>query len=270
MMDINIRSVPSPNRNIGRQGWTPDYIVCHITESSSLEGCLSWLLNPNAQASYHFVVARTGEIIQLVNIGNTAWGNGTTNDGSHRDNSTSLIADVRDRRVNSNLYTVSIGFESHTTINNATFTDEQVSSGIKLIKYIRKEVKQLYGFDIPAARSNIIAHRDIVPKWKPICPGVKFPFNEIIEGVNKMPDPDTVIDDNALIWKNIIVAFGNYKIIIDGEEFTAKNDDGDIIDVMNKDGWLYVPVEKVAVHLGKTAEWDEDARTLHLRDNVNK
>ena len=57
----------SPNRNLGRQGWQPDMIVCHITEGA-FDGTVSWITNPTSQVSYHFVVARDGRIVQAVSI----------------------------------------------------------------------------------------------------------------------------------------------------------------------------------------------------------
>lgn len=100
----------SPNRNIGRQGWRPDMVVCHITEGA-FNGTVSWITNPASQVSYHFVVARDGRIVQSVDICNTAWANGTTRNGDNRDARHSPLHTVRDRGVNANLYTVSIGFE---------------------------------------------------------------------------------------------------------------------------------------------------------------
>jgi hypothetical protein len=47
-------------------------IVVHVTEGS-FWGSVSWLKNPRAHASSHFVVARSGRIIQLVHLSDVAW-----------------------------------------------------------------------------------------------------------------------------------------------------------------------------------------------------
>jgi hypothetical protein len=47
-------------------------IVVHVTEGS-FWGSVSWLKNPRAHASSHFVVARNGRIIQLVHLSDIAW-----------------------------------------------------------------------------------------------------------------------------------------------------------------------------------------------------
>lgn len=186
---MQITQMPSPNRNIGRQGWTPDFIVCHITESSSLSGAVSWLMNGAAQASYHFIVSRGGEIIQFVDIQNTAWANGTTNGGDGRDNKYSLLQKVRDRRVNANLYSVSIGFEGRLSEKQGGLTDEQLQAGVWLINHIVSEVKRIYGAEIPVSREGIIGHNEITPRTKPNCPGAMFPYDGIIARLTDKPKP---------------------------------------------------------------------------------
>jgi len=181
---MNIRQQPSPNRNIGRSGWTPDFIVCHITEGS-FDGAVSWIVNPASQVSYHFVVARDGRITQAVDIANTAWANGTTNSGDSRDNRHSRLDAVRSRRVNANLYTISIGFEGRSTETAGALADAQLDAAIWLIGHIRKEAIRLFGKVIPV--ENIVGHADITPRWKPNCPGANFPFKEIQNRVETPP-----------------------------------------------------------------------------------
>jgi N-acetyl-anhydromuramyl-L-alanine amidase AmpD len=49
-----------------------DRIVVHVTEGS-FWGSVSWLRNPRAHASSHFVVSQGGKIVQLVNLADIAW-----------------------------------------------------------------------------------------------------------------------------------------------------------------------------------------------------
>lgn len=64
---------PSPNYTSGRSGTTIDSIVIHTTEGS-YAGAVSWLKNPSAGASAHYVIKEDGsEIKQLVANSNQAW-----------------------------------------------------------------------------------------------------------------------------------------------------------------------------------------------------
>ena len=188
---MNITKLTSPNRNTGRQGNTPDFIVCHITDGA-FDGAVSWAMNAEAQVSYHFLVARDGRVTQVVDIADTAWGNGTTNSGDNRDNRNSKIAAVRERRLNANLYTVSIGFEGRWNETRGELTAVQLSTGVELIKHIRSEVKRIYGFEIPMKRTNIIGHFEVTPITKPNCPGERFPWDELIRLLNPVVVPPPV------------------------------------------------------------------------------
>jgi len=174
---------PSPNISVGRHGWTPDLIVCHITEGG-FDGTVSWITNRASQVSYHFVVARDGRIVQAVDIENTAWANGTTNNGDNRDNRHSTIDIVRERRVNANLYSISIGFEGRFTEKQGDLTSLQMNAAVGLIKDIQNEIKRIYNFDMFVTRSNLVGHSEITPRTRPNCPGRAFPFDIILRQLN--------------------------------------------------------------------------------------
>lgn len=55
-------------------------IVVHVTEGA-FWGSVTWLKNPRAHASSHFIVSRGGKIVQLVHVSDIAWhaGNWQTN-----------------------------------------------------------------------------------------------------------------------------------------------------------------------------------------------
>ena len=55
-----------------RQIQSVDRIVVHVTEGS-FWGSVRWLRSPRAHASSHFVVSRSGKIIQLVHLSDIAW-----------------------------------------------------------------------------------------------------------------------------------------------------------------------------------------------------
>jgi len=178
---MNITTKISPNHNIGRQGHTPDFIVLHTT-GAGFTSAINTIMNPANQVSYHYVISPTGEIVQAVDITNTAWHSGTRNDGSSMCNSHSNIAIVRQRRINANLYTIGIGFGDMPSGNPSP---QQLTAAAALIRHIRTEVQRVYRFDIPLA--NIIGHVDITPRHRPDCPGVKFPYTELRQLITPAP-----------------------------------------------------------------------------------
>jgi len=180
---MNITKKISPNKNIGRGGTIPDIIVDHITEGT-YASAVDWLCNPAAEASANFVVARDGRITQLVEISDTAWGNGTSVDpksGVYYLNSKSAL--VRQRATNANKYTVSIEHEGIYAQTHGALTDAQLAATIELHKFIRSEIKRIYGADMPVNTDHIIGHCIVAPVTKPNCPGELYPFNKVIAGM---------------------------------------------------------------------------------------
>jgi N-acetyl-anhydromuramyl-L-alanine amidase AmpD len=177
---MNITKKNSPNKYDGRKGWKPDMIVCHITEGA-YAGAVSWLCNPDAQASAHFVVAQDGRVSQLVELTDGSWCNGTSTDAASKVfYGKSSLAAVRERKTNANYYTVSIEHEGVWANAHGKLPDAQLAATIELIKHIRSEVKRIYGVDIPLDREHIVGHYQVDPITKPNCPGANFQFDEII------------------------------------------------------------------------------------------
>ncbi len=189
---MNIIQRPSKNFN-GRGAWAPNMIVNHITAGSKVSSALNEF-TVNTRASSHFVVDTDGTVYQCVPINKAAWGNGTSdteyytaiqNGKSVRLQSKvwsqySKLSIVRNRKVNANLYTVSI---EHVNTGGGILTPEQLAASIELHKYIIAEVKRLYGVDIPIDRDHITGHCFIAPKTKPCCPGAQFPYDSILAGI---------------------------------------------------------------------------------------
>lgn len=67
-----MKYVQSPNYS-SRNGVPIGMIVCHYTTSNNADGVISWLTNPNAQVSAHYVIDREGNITQLVKEDYRAW-----------------------------------------------------------------------------------------------------------------------------------------------------------------------------------------------------
>ncbi|SHI63510.1 N-acetylmuramoyl-L-alanine amidase [Lutispora thermophila] len=183
--EFKIEKKLSPNKYNGRNGWKPDMIVNHITEGS-FEGSVSWLCNPKSQASAHFVVAKDGRIVQLVELKDSAWANGTSTDISKNNHcSKSTLEKVRFRKTNANYYTISIEHEGFSGQGQGRLTDIQLEATIWLHRYIINEVKRIYGIEIPLDRDHIVGHYQIDPIRKPNCPGQNFQFQEIIKALRE-------------------------------------------------------------------------------------
>ena len=185
------KTLNSPNHNLGRQNNTVDFIILH-TSGSSAESGINTVLNTTSQVSYHFIICghdqlvrtqnlqlKNGDIIQLVNINNTAWHAGTNNKGGSQDNSTSRIPLIRERRYNVNLYSIGIAFGDMPNADGvASPTQKQLESCVWLINHINNKLPAPIPFE------NIIGHVDVVPRHRPSCPGVRFPWDRLREMLN--------------------------------------------------------------------------------------
>ena len=98
----------------------------------------------------------------------------------NRDGKHSPLSMVRERRVNANLYTVSIGFEGVHRETNGRLAPAQLEAGVRVIRHIISEVRRRFGVEIPVARTHIVGHFEVTPITRPNCPGAEFPFDEII------------------------------------------------------------------------------------------
>lgn len=202
---MNIVKRSSPNK-MGRKGWKPDMIVSHITEGS-YAGAVSWLSNPQSQASSHFVVSKKGEITQLVDLKEAAWINGTAiSPSSNNFYGKSLLKLVRDRKTNANYYTIGIEHEGFSKDGQGKLTDAQFKATVWLHKHIIAEVKKIYGVSIPIDRQHVVGHYQIDPIRKPNCPGKNFQWELLLKelkGVEVMGRVFKDVDDNRWSAKSI-------------------------------------------------------------------
>ncbi len=60
----------------------PIFLVKHYTAGTTLDGAVSWFKKPEAKASAHFVIDRSGRVVQMVELnkcewhaGQSTWGN---------------------------------------------------------------------------------------------------------------------------------------------------------------------------------------------------
>ena len=69
-----------------------------------------------------------------------------------------------------------------------------------------------------------------------------------------------------ITWKKIDVAYGGYKVYVDGVLFEARGTKGEILEPFNFDGWIYAPFEHIAKALGKSVRWDGDTHSLYINN----
>ena len=206
-MQIEIQN--SPNQG-SRNGNIPDIIVCHITEGN-FDGAVATLKDIVRKVSANFIVSRTGRVVQLVPIDKEAYCNGTQCENSHGANyngrATSKL--VLSRHTNANYYTISIEHEGFSK-DGGTLTEVQLQATVDLMKWIKSEVKRIYNCDIILDREHIIGHYQIDPINKPLCPGLKFPFDEILKRLNPVVAP--VVQTPSIVMMYVIPDKGNWTI----------------------------------------------------------
>ena len=239
---MQITQRPSPNRTAGRQGQTPDFIVLHTTGGTTSSG-INTVTNPSSQVSYHFIIGSGGEITQHVNIEDMAWANGTTNGGDERDNRHSTLAAVRERRINANLYSVSIGFGDMPAGNPSP---QQMDAVVWLINHIRSEVERMFGYSIPMTRDRIIGHNEVTPIRRPGCPGRNFPFDELLVLLNTPISPISLRPAPTYSQEQVVTIDVLGKV----------QDINGYID----DGVTYVQLRGMATAMGYAVSWDEGRR----------
>jgi len=157
---------PSPNFSAGRKGRSIIAIVDHITAGSAA-GAIAWLSNPASQASAHYVVAKSGGIVQLVAEENRAWHAGIVNKPNW------LLYDG----TNPNNYTIGIEHEGY----DGTLTELQYQATL----WLHKQIMARNG--IPLDTSHIIGHYRIDSVNRPNCPGPNFPWQRLFADLSGPP-----------------------------------------------------------------------------------
>lgn len=149
---MNPKRRPSPNCGARRGGAQPDIVVLHYTAMNDAQAALDRLCDPQAEVSAHYLIARDGELFQLVDESMRAWHAGVGAWGT--------VQDVNSR---------SIGIELDNT-GFQPFPDPQMSALQELLWDIRSR------WQIPPER--VIAHSDMAPARKS-DPGARFDWRRL-------------------------------------------------------------------------------------------
>jgi N-acetylmuramoyl-L-alanine amidase len=139
---------PSPNFGPRKA----NYVVLHHTSSDNLQRALATLSTPATEVSSHYLIARDGRVLQLVDENQRAWHAGESYWGGHSD-----------------MNSASIGIE---LVNNGKepFDPPQIKALLALLSDIRTRHK------IP--RANYLGHADIAPGRK-ADPSAFFPWRQL-------------------------------------------------------------------------------------------
>jgi N-acetylmuramoyl-L-alanine amidase len=144
-------------------GRRPNYVVIHHTSDSRVEDALRTLTDPARQVSSHYLIARDGRILQLVDDRQRAWHAGESYWGGLQD-----------------LNSASIGIELDND-GREPFAAPMIDALLALLRDIDER------FNIPAA--NFIGHGDIAPGRK-VDPSVLFPWRRLAaDGYGLWCDP---------------------------------------------------------------------------------
>jgi len=139
---------PSPNFDQRR----PNYLVLHQTSNDNAAKALATLTDPQRKVSAHYLIARDGAVMQLVDESARAWHAGASRWGGMSD-----------------LNSASIGIELDNS-GEEPFTEAQIEALLRLLAGLRERHR------IPAA--NLLAHGDVAPTRK-VDPSRHFPWQRL-------------------------------------------------------------------------------------------
>lgn len=188
---------PSSNFTPGNKGRKA--ICLHIAQGG-FESSITYMQNNGV--SSHFIVSARGSVAQLVDIADTAYGNGlawcdTPAEAAklnavwqgvgwycpHRHKVTPTWQDITPG-INPNYHTISI---EHEGLSGRTIPRVQLAATIKLLGWLAQQCPGLTPY-IPGR--TLIGHRDIDPTDKAFCPGPAFDFTAIAREANALGAAD--------------------------------------------------------------------------------
>ena len=156
---LPVEQRPSPNFDARR----PHLVIIHHTTNSNVDDALGTLTDPARKVSSHYLIARDGRIMQLVDERDRAWHAGE-----------SYWAGLED--INS----ASIGIELDND-GRELFSATLIASLMRLLGDLKQR------FNIPAG--NFIGHGDIAPGRK-VDPSALFPWRRLAsQGYGLWCDP---------------------------------------------------------------------------------
>ena len=232
----------------------PDTIVIHYTAGSSLSSSLAWLKNPQASASAHLIIGKSGEIVQLVPFNIKAWHAGHSrwknrsglnhySIGIELDNAGMLEKRADGfytnfgKRIDNSQVVLATHKDMHKEHAWEAFTEKQIDAVEKVCLCLMK------AYPI----SEIVGHEDIAPGRK-TDPGPAFPMKsfrqKILHGRND--DNEISIEEKNLSAGIVSADYLNIRIKPDGSSPLASDPlpRGTKLRIIEShNGWLRVKID---------------------------
>ena len=153
---MKIIHLKSPNYISYKKRRNIQSIVIHYTGMRSLQSAVERLISKKYEVSSHYLVSRTGKIMQLVKDNNIAWHAGISNWFNFKN-------------LNKNSIGIELENKGH-QYGYQDFSNKQITELIKILKRLKKKFK--------IQNINITGHSDIAPHRK-TDPGEKFPWKKL-------------------------------------------------------------------------------------------
>lgn len=173
-----ITRLSTPNFDIGRAGY-PVVGLCYHIAAGSRDGTVSWFANPASQVSAHFLICRDGEILQFVDITDTAWTQGTINKPTWP----LLKTYPKPNRV-------LIGIE-HEGNPGDLWTGAMYKADVALTLYLCERL------GIKPERPYLLGHSELDSVDRPNCPGPNFPWPTFLDDLQRAWKGTIAVPDNA-------------------------------------------------------------------------
>ena len=153
---MKIKHLKSPNYIHCNKRRNIHSVIIHYTGMRSLQSAVERLLSKKYEVSSHYLISRTGKIIQLVKDNNIAWHAGISNW-------------FKFKNLNKNSIGIELENKGH-QYGYQAFPNKQIVQLIKILKILKRKFK--------IKNINITGHSDIAPNRK-IDPGEKFPWKKL-------------------------------------------------------------------------------------------
>jgi len=171
--------IPSPH--FGTRGsYRAQWLIVHGTAGgSSAQAIGEWFQNPASQAATHYVIGQDGTVVQCVDEGSAAWGNGRVEAGADPWWSGS--------NPSPNQVTISIEHVKPSTDNSDLITPAQATASFRLIKNI---ISRHPGIRMGWATNTggITGHFSVSPPSRERCPG-PYPWEDLFNDLNGSGQP---------------------------------------------------------------------------------
>jgi len=152
----DVKTVISPNHRQSRRDPITAIIIHH---TGAMSDPISWLMDPVSQVSYHYIIDRAGNIVQLVCDGSEAWhaGHGTLHG-----------------KENCNKYSIGIGLVGNGNMDQ--YTTGQMDSLCDLCAFLC--------YIYPVDFNCIVGHSHVDPGRK-VDPGQYFYWDKLFDGLSR-------------------------------------------------------------------------------------